>query len=459
MGARRIAGRLFARLGPVRRRDAELAARGTRLRKAERELASVRRSYERMAIERRSQAPWLRYLSRHSILDAAMTDFDPGNVGLVIAHDSPALPGAVPLADRTGARLIYDAVEVPHLQERSSAAYQGLDRDPAGVAAVEAFESALIARADAILTVSTSLQDWLRHRYPSAPVHVVRNCRDQAERDSPGIPAGDVRVHGDGHYLILPNASYPGTGAEMALRALAELPEDFKLVIAGQLRPQTYAGELTELATLLNVAHRVHFSGMTEPAAVKSLLAQADVALITLEPSILNMRGALPNRLFESFDAGLPIVTGDLPDIAEVVRRYDVGEVYTDDTPAAVAAAIQQSVARLAAGSYASGLTRIGVDLQWENEIDSLLASALPAATEGSTNAVIVANKLLEINRRVPRLARTLQSLGYDVHVVGREACHPTLRPPDVTWWMPEDGTLVQVEADSVNSSNAASDQ
>lgn len=445
MGARRIAGRLFARLGPVRRRDAELAVRGTRLRKTERELASVRRSYERMATERRAQPPWMRYLSRHSVLVAAMETFDPGNVGLVVAHDSPALPGAVPLAERSGAHLVYDAVEVPHLSERSSASYQGLDRDLYGVAAVAAFEGALISRVDAIMTVSDSLQEWLRARHADLPVHVVRNCRDAAEHQSAEAPVDDLRVLGDGRYLVLPNASYPGTGAELALAALAALPSEFKLVVAGQIRPKPYADELLQLAEDLGVGDRVHLSGMTDPLSVKSTLAQADVALITLEPSILNMRGSLPNRLFESLDAGLPVVTGDLPDIAHIVQRFGVGEVYRSDTADEVATAVLRAVETLGADGYRAGLERIASELRWENEVSPLIGSVLPPATASDQTAVIVANKLLEINRRVPRLARSLQQLGYTVHVVGREACHPTLRPGGVTFWVPEDGTLSAV--------------
>lgn len=443
MGARKVAGRLLARLGPVRRRDRELASRGTKIRKLERELASVRRSYERMAQERRAQSPWMRYLSRHQVVVAAMEGFDVGPVGLVVAHDSPALPGAVPLASRTGAHLLYDAVEVPHLSERSSASYQGLDADPHGVAAVLAYESELIRSANTITTVSSSLQDWLQERFADVPVHVVRNCRDEAERKASDGVASPLRVLGEGQYLVLPNASYPGTGAELGLRALAQLPEEFKLVIAGQVRPKTYAAELTELAESLGVADRVHFSGMTDPLGVKATLAQADLALITLEPSILNMRGSLPNRLFESLDAGLPVVTGDLPDIAQIVRDFGVGEVYESETPASVAAAITRAVDVAAKGGYGPGLARIASELRWENEVGPVLDGVVPRAAGQGQSAVIVANKLLEINRRVPRLARSIQSLGYTVHVVGREACHPSLRPEGVTFWVPRDGTLV----------------
>src|SRR5699024_7415736 len=79
--------------------------------------------------------------------------------------------------------------------------------------------------------------------------------------------------------------------------------------------------EVTEQAHAHGVAHRVHLIGAVAPDEVSRALADGDVAVVHELPICLSYRYALPNKLFESIRAGLPIAAADLPDMKAVVEE------------------------------------------------------------------------------------------------------------------------------------------
>nr|MBA2381293.1 glycosyltransferase [Chloroflexota bacterium] len=50
-----------------------------------------------------------------------------------------------------------------------------------------------------------------------------------------------------------------------------------------------------------------------------------DLAACLIQPTTLNHRLSTPNKLFEAIAAGVPLLAADLPAIAEIVRRWEVG--------------------------------------------------------------------------------------------------------------------------------------
>jgi glycosyltransferase involved in cell wall biosynthesis len=65
-----------------------------------------------------------------------------------------------------------------------------------------------------------------------------------------------------------------------------------------------------------------------------------DIGLFALPGHSQQNALALPNKLFEYIMAGLALCVSDLPAMARLVARYDVGVTLRDVAPAAIAAAI-----------------------------------------------------------------------------------------------------------------------
>jgi hypothetical protein len=51
---------------------------------------------------------------------------------------------------------------------------------------------------------------------------------------------------------------------------------------------------------------------------------------------VLNYKYALPNKLFDYINAGLPVLTSNLPEMQAIVNKYNVGETLSEITPKAI---------------------------------------------------------------------------------------------------------------------------
>lgn len=287
---------------------------------------------------------------------------------IVHANDANTLAPALWIKQHCGARLVYDSHELwLHRNIRS-------DR-PVAPHVEAAIEKRGIAAADAVITVSPSIVDWLATHYRmERPPALVRNVPaagplpDRARgrlRELAGLPA-EARVIAYGGRITT------SRGIEETLQALALLPSDVHLVMLGY-GDAGYIALLEALARQLGVAERVHRVGPVAPHEVADALSDGDVAVVHVRPTCLSYRFALPNKLFESIRAGLPVVAADLPDMAQVVRHYGVGEVFDGEEAEALAATLRAVLAD--PDRYREAARRACPELTWEREARTLIAT------------------------------------------------------------------------------------
>lgn len=135
-----------------------------------------------------------------------------------------------------------------------------------------------------------------------------------------GVPLSDVRpkIAGDGKSLRLLTVArlVAKKGIDVLLRAAAELPEA-RVTVAGD-GPEREA--LEALARELGLAERVKFLGAVASEAVPDLLAAADVFVLPCRPDSAGDKDGIPVVLMEAMAAAVPVVSGDLPAIRELVE-------------------------------------------------------------------------------------------------------------------------------------------
>lgn len=283
---------------------------------------------------------------------------------VVHANDGNTLAPAWWIAQRTGANVVYDAHELwRHRNVRQ-------DRPIAPIieAAIEAF---VIGSANGVITVSPSIATWLQHTYElgQRPT-LVRNIPyasgvDPAAqglvaqlRDRAGLDSSDQVIAYGGRITT-------SRGIEETLAALTLLPQHVHFVLLGY-GEAGYLGELQRLAGDLGVTDRVHFVGAVAPHEVSAALGDADVSVVFVRPVCLSYEFSLPNKLFESIHAGLPIVAANLPDTAAIVREYGVGEIFDLTEPADLAQTISKVLEDPAA--YRKAAQVASGKLDWEHE-------------------------------------------------------------------------------------------
>jgi glycosyltransferase involved in cell wall biosynthesis len=192
-------------------------------------------------------------------------------------------------------------------------------------------------RAGGLVTVCDALrQDLAALGVDPARVVVLRNGvdletfrRDVAGRarwrETLGLGAAPV-VASVGHLI-------DRKGHDLAIRALARLAPETRLLIAGTGPEET---ALRALAQELGVAARVHFLGAVPHDALRGVYSAADALLLA------SSREGWPNVLLESLACGTPTVATAVNGTPEVVQDPVAGQVVADRMPDALAQALRQ---------------------------------------------------------------------------------------------------------------------
>jgi glycosyltransferase involved in cell wall biosynthesis len=100
-------------------------------------------------------------------------------------------------------------------------------------------------------------------------------------------------------------------------------------------------------------------------------LADAGLSLVSLSGNQLNHRVALPNKLFQAVQAGVPVVAADLPAIREVVDGHGIGTLYRPGDPASLVDATADAVTRH--GELVRNVVSARSELSWERDEERLM--------------------------------------------------------------------------------------
>ena len=276
---------------------------------------------------------------------------------IVWANDTDTLLGAWLASRRLHCKLVMDAhelfPEVPEIQHKPLVKWVW-----------RTIERRLMPKCDALLTVCQSLTDHYKTKY-GVEMTVVRNL------PSPEFPNHDIHPHlqtptSNPRTLLYQGCVNLGRGVDWAVDALEWLP-DCRLVVAGR-------GDLLEqmkaYAAQKPWADRVTFLGHVPPSELPDLTRQADVGLVMLEDMGLSYHYALPNRIGDFVQAGVPMVVSDLPEMAAVVRRFGVGDIMS----APGAKALAESVTRVLSRQWtADDFSAARADMDWNKEKQKLI--------------------------------------------------------------------------------------
>lgn len=150
----------------------------------------------------------------------------------------------------------------------------------------------------------------------------------------------------------------------LALRALAALPQEFSLHVAG-FPAEVPEEEIRSLVRELDLEDRVRLSldYLSEEDADRAF-ADADMLLATHDTRFTSASGPVADaRCY-----GIPVVVPDSGQIAQYVRDTDVGHVASDDSPNGLAESIRGTARRLTSGeeNWRELILATGRQLAWD---------------------------------------------------------------------------------------------
>ncbi|MEX0988101.1 MAG: glycosyltransferase [Bacteroidales bacterium] len=230
----------------------------------------------------------------------------------------------------------------------------------------EAIERYIVPKLTHAIAVSESISKAYNDKYGVQFVTI----RNVSELRSPELYPGFNDNYTAKYKLIYQGALNLGRGIELMIESLRYMQDTMLFIVGdGDIRQ-----ELRQMVHKLQLTDRVMFPGRIPPAKLVGLTAHCNVGLSLEEDRGLNYRLALPNKVFDYIQARIPVLCSDLPEMAALVRKYDIGEVCSSRKPEQLASQLSGMMKNQdAILIWKENLEKTARELCWENEEQKLL--------------------------------------------------------------------------------------
>ena len=118
----------------------------------------------------------------------------------------------------------------------------------------------------------------------------------------------------------------------------------------------------------------VHFQPAVPYEEVLDYTGDADVGLVSVKPVCLSYLYCLPNKLFESIQAGIPVLVNDLPDCVALIDEFGIGARVADTPEGWHAALLSGKQIACMEVQAIGGVEKAQAELNWEKESQLLTA-------------------------------------------------------------------------------------
>ncbi len=276
---------------------------------------------------------------------------------LLWSNDLDTLPANFLVSKLKGKKLIYDSheyfTEVPELVNR-----------PKIQKTWQTIERWIFPKLKNVITVSNQIAIEYHEKY-KVNITVIRNL---PTKERPITVVKNIKK--EGLKLVIYQGSVNiNRGIDHLIDAM-QFIENAHLCIIGD---GDVFSEMTENVKRLNLQHKVTLLGKIPLEILHNYTMQADIG-VSLEENVgLNYKYALPNKLFDYINAGIPVLTSKLPEMESIVNSYHVGETVSPILPQVVAEKINELLAdpkKLA--FYSVNCLKAREELCWENEVQKL---------------------------------------------------------------------------------------
>lgn len=263
-----------------------------------------------------------------------------------------------------GVKLVYDSheyfTEVPELVEGSFAKRMWLK-----------IERAIFPKLKNVLTVNQSIADIYKRLY-GVDLKVVRNLPISGKFNSEikVKSRGDLGLPLEKKIILLQGAGINvDRGAEEMVEAMNWIDAVFLIVGSGDV-----IDSLKEKVRNSNLQSKVVFTGRVPFEELIAYTKVADVGVTLDKDTNLNYRYSLPNKIFDYFQADLPVIASDLIEVRKVIEKYQSGIILSSHKPQKMASEINSYLNNSEwFNQTKENVQRAKLELVWENEKEILI--------------------------------------------------------------------------------------
>jgi glycosyltransferase involved in cell wall biosynthesis len=282
------------------------------------------------------------------------------NYRLVHAHDFTALPIGFLLSRLKKIPLIYDTHELWSESEHE-------DYPKRALTMAYQVEKYIAKRADRIITVSDSINAFLRHYFQNPGITTARNIPSYTFSRPSSILRERYSIPGHVPILIYQGAISKARGVDTILRAVKKIRNiDFKFLLLGN---GPYLTEVQKFIHENQLESNILISGEVPQDELLRYLSSGDIGVHAISNTCLNHQYCLPNKLFEYIHAGLCILCTNLKEMSQLVRKNELGLTFADHDADDLALKMRYLIEhRDEMDRFRSNAKRLNKCLTWDNE-------------------------------------------------------------------------------------------
>ena len=200
----------------------------------------------------------------------------------------------------------------------------------------ERIEKWIFPRLKHVYTVNESIAEIYRKKY-AVEVGVIHNLPPLGEIEKTKNRS-DLGIPEDRFVVVLQGAGINmDRGGEELVEAMAHLPHCF-LVIVGS---GDVIDQLKASAKSLGIGEQIMFRPKMPYNQMMQYTLNADLGVTLDKDTNLNYRYSLPNKVFDYIKAGIPVLSSNLPELANVVNTFKIGAIVSSHNPLDIARAIE----------------------------------------------------------------------------------------------------------------------
>ncbi|MBN2423850.1 MAG: glycosyltransferase family 4 protein [Calditrichaceae bacterium] len=278
---------------------------------------------------------------------------------LYISYDTlPLLP--VKIASALHRKpFIYDSVEL-------LAGLNQLEEKPIRKKIWMCYEKRGIKGVNRLITVCQSDASHIKTLYKDLPEPVVVRNTPEFKRIKAGhqVVRNKFRIPADHWIGIYQGMLFEGRGLRNLIRAIPGR-DKFTLIIVGQgpLMP-----ELKNMAKELKIEDRVIYTGLVPFYELHDYTASADIGFTIISGKGLSYYHALPNKLFEYIQAGIPVIGSDYPEIKKIIEEDDIGYTVNPESVEEISQAIKKMLDEENYKKFKNRILKISEKYTWQQE-------------------------------------------------------------------------------------------
>lgn len=282
------------------------------------------------------------------------------NCDVYFAEDFYTLPFLYFIAKIKRAKVIYNSREI-------YAFLGGHHNRPILSKVVGFIERYFIKKVELVLTTGEMDSEFLEKYYGIKNTLVIRNIPLAQPINYKYDFRKELGIREDKTILLYQGVIIGGRGFKPTLEAMKLLPDVCLVVLGDGERKNEYE----DYAKELGLSDRIYFMGTIAQEELINYTAGGDLGICLIENISVSYYHALPNKLFEYINAGLPVISSNLPQMKKIVENYDAGIVVDDLSAESIASSIKKLINEKGLREkYSLNCLEASKDLNWQKEYE-----------------------------------------------------------------------------------------